>query len=155
MACPTEAITGPREMDARKCISYLTIENKGRIPEEYRKAIGNRIYGCDECLEVCPWNKFAKISQEATFAARDEIFSHRLRDFLSLDVEGFRAVFAKSPIKRIKRNRFMRNVCVALGNTGTTDDLAALEEISQEDDALIQEHAEWAIQEIKARSAEL
>lgn len=150
--CPTNAITGPREMDARKCISYLTIENLGRIPIEFRKSIGNRIYGCDVCLEVCPWNRFAKLSRETTFHAKQEIFTHSLRDFLSMSQEDFSRVFAKSPIKRIKRNRFLRNVCVAIGNTGTLEDLPELEALLQRDsDELVQEHAQWAIDEIKLR----
>ncbi|MES2996339.1 MAG: tRNA epoxyqueuosine(34) reductase QueG [Verrucomicrobiota bacterium] len=151
-ACPTNAITGPRRMDARRCISYLTIENKGAIPEEFREAIGDRIYGCDECLEVCPWNKFASVSREATFLARTSIFEKNLRDFLALDDDGFRVLFAKSPIKRIKRNRFLRNVCVALGNTGGAEDLVALEKAAADDGELIREHALWAIREIKRRA---
>lgn len=150
-ACPTNAITAPRRMDARKCISYLTIENKGPIPLEFREAIGNRIYGCDECLEACPWNRFAEISREAIFAARPSIFRHRLRDFLTLDDDGFRALFAKSPIKRIKRPRFLRNVCVALGNTGNAEDLPALEAAAASEDPLIREHAEWAAGKIRTR----
>ncbi len=152
VACPTQAITGPQEMDARKCISYLTIEHKGAIPLEYRKAIGNRIYGCDECLEVCPWNKFAKLSQEADFHARQEVFDKSLQDFLVLSDDDFRALFAKSPIKRIKRNRFLRNVCVALGNVGSASDIPALKKcMGAEDDPLILEHAAWALEEIESR----
>ena len=151
VACPTQAITAPREMDARKCISYLTIENKGPIPIEYRKAIGDRIYGCDQCLEVCPWNKFAQVSQEADFHARKSIFDHQLSDFLVLSDDEFRLLFAKSPIKRIKRNRFLRNVCVALGNVGTEADLPSLQQCAEDEDALISEHAQWAIAEIRER----
>jgi len=151
-ACPTQAITHPRRVDARRCVSYLTIENKGPIPEEFREAIGDRIYGCDDCLDACPWNRFAKESREIWFHARKEIFSHRLRDFLSLDDEGFRMIFAKSPIKRIKRARFLRNVCVALGNTGTEEDIAAIESVMAENDPLINEHAQWAIQKIQQRT---
>ena len=150
-ACPTQAITAPHNLDARRCISYLTIENKGSIPLEFRRAIGDRIYGCDDCLDACPWNRFAKESREISFQARPEIFSHTLRDFLSMDVEDFRRVFAKSPIKRIKRPRFLRNVCVALGNTGTHEDISALKQAAADLDPLISEHAEWAIQEIHAR----
>ncbi len=150
-ACPTQAITAPHKLDARRCISYLTIENKGSIPLEFRRAIGDRIYGCDDCLDACPWNRFAKESREISFQARPEIFSHTLRDFLSMDVEDFRRVFAKSPIKRIKRPRFLRNVCVALGNTGTHEDIPALKQAAADLDPLISEHAEWAIQEIHAR----
>ena len=144
-ACPTQAITSPHKLDARRCISYLTIENKGAIPLEFRRAIGDRIYGCDECLDVCPWNRFAKQSREISFQARPEIFAHKLRDFLSMDDEDFRTVFAKSPIKRIKRPRFLRNVCVALGNTGTAEDLPALKLAAADPDPLIAEHAQWAI----------
>jgi len=146
--CPTGAIVAPHKVDARKCISYLTIENKGAIPIEYRKAVGNRIYGCDECLATCPWNRFAKTSQEASFLARENIFRHNLVDFLSMSEEDFRTVFAKSPIKRIKRERFIRNVCVALGNSGQKEHLPALQKAAQEESTLIQEHAQWAINEI-------
>ena len=150
-ACPTQAITAPHKLDARRCISYLTIENKGSIPLEFRRAIGDRIYGCDDCLDACPWNRFAKESREISFQARPEIFSHTLRDFLSMDAEDFRRVFEKSPIKRIKRPRFLRNVCVALGNTGTQEDIPALKQAATDPDPLISEHAEWAIREIHAR----
>ena len=150
-ACPTQAITAPHKLDARRCISYLTIENKGSIPLEFRRAIGDRIYGCDDCLDACPWNRFAKESREISFQARPEIFSHTLRDFLSMDVEDFRRVFANAPIKRIKRPRFLRNVCVALGNTGTQEDIPALKQAATDPDPLISEHAEWAIREIQNR----
>ncbi len=154
-ACPTAAITGPHQLDARRCISYLTIEHKGPIPSEFREAIGDRIYGCDACLDACPWNRFAQISSEASFHARATVFHHRLRDFLQLDDDGFRQLFAKSPIKRIKRNRFLRNVCTALGNVGTADDLPALECAAKDPDPLISEHAQWAIAKIKACSSAL
>lgn len=151
-ACPTQAITAPRRMDARRCISYLTIEHKGSIPEEFRIPMGDRIYGCDDCLDACPWNRFAQESREIKFHAKAAVFENRLRDFLSLDYEGFRALFSKSPIKRIKRSRFLRNVCVALGNTGTRDDLAALHLAEASEDPLIAEHAAWAVRQIQARS---
>jgi epoxyqueuosine reductase len=150
-ACPTQAITAPHRLDARRCISYLTIENPGPIPEEFREAIGDRIYGCDECLDVCPWNRFAKLSREASFQARGEVFAMKAREFLDLDDERFRALFRKSPIKRIKRPRFLRNVCVALGNTGDADDLPALRRAAAEPDPLISEHAAWAIGRIRER----
>jgi epoxyqueuosine reductase len=150
-ACPTRAITAPQRMDARRCISYLTIESKGSIPEEFRRAMGDRIYGCDDCLTACPWNKFAQVSQEATFQARESVFSKGLRDFLTLTDDEFRTLFAKSPIKRIKRPAFIRNVCVALGNTGTIDDLPDLERLVQDNHPLIAEHAAWAVQEIQFR----
>jgi len=151
-ACPTKAITAPRQLDARRCISYLTIENKGSIPEEFREAMGDRIYGCDDCLDACPWNRFATASREAQFLAREEVFSHSLRDFLALDDEGFRRLFAKSPIKRIKRPRFLRNVCVALGNVGGPGDLPALSVAADDPDPLIAEHARWAIARIQGKS---
>ena len=138
-------------MDARRCVSYLTIEHKGPIPEEFRVAMGDRIYGCDDCLDACPWNRFAVESREMTFHARTTVFEKRLRDFLALDDDGFRALFAKSPIKRIKRPRFLRNVCVALGNTGTREDLPALELAAADSDPLIAEHAAWAICQITSR----
>ncbi len=150
-ACPTQAITAPQQMDARRCISYLTIESKGGIPVEFRRAMGDRIYGCDDCLTACPWNKFAQVSHEATFQARESVFNKRLRDFLTLTDEEFRMLFAKSPIKRIKRPAFLRNVCVALGNTGNAEDLPALETLMQDEHPLIAEHAAWAVQEIQTR----
>ncbi len=150
-SCPTQAITAPHNLDARRCISYLTIESKGAIPLEFRHAIGDRIYGCDECLDVCPWNRFAKKSREISFQARPVIFHYKLRDFLAMDEEAFRTVFAKSPIKRIKRSRFLRNVCVALGNTGTSEDIPALILAAAYPDLLIAEHADWAILTIRQR----
>lgn len=151
-ACPTQAITAPHRMDARRCVSYLTIESKGPIPEEFRRAMGDRIYGCDDCLTACPWNKFAQLSHEAAFQAREAIFAHRLRDFLTLTDETFRALFARSPIKRIKRPAFLRNVCVALGNVGTPEDLPALLPLIEDPHPLIAEHAAWAVAEIRQRS---
>ncbi len=151
-ACPTLAITGPRSMDARRCISYLTIEHKGSIPVEFRAAIGDRLYGCDDCLTACPWNRFAQASSEATFAAREAVFNNSLRDFLKLSDDEFRLLFAKSPIKRIKRPAFLRNVCVVLGNVGTAADLSALQAACADPHPLIQEHAHWAIEQIQSRS---
>ena len=150
-ACPTRAITAPHSLDARRCVSYLTIESKGPIPEEFRRAMGDRIYGCDDCLTACPWNKFAQLSHEAAFQARETVFSQGLRDFLSLTDEDFRLLFAKSPIKRIKRPAFLRNVCVALGNVGTSDDLPALLPLVEDAHPLIAEHAAWAVAEIRRR----
>jgi epoxyqueuosine reductase len=151
VACPTAAITEPHRVDARRCISYLTIENSGAIPLEFRKQIGNRIYGCDTCLDVCPWNRFAVMSRETRFHARQVIFQHQLRDFLALDDEAFRVLFAKSPIKRIKRRGFLRNVCVALGNVGTREDVPALRRAAQDEEPLIAEHALWALEELEIR----
>ncbi|MBL9114279.1 MAG: tRNA epoxyqueuosine(34) reductase QueG [Verrucomicrobiaceae bacterium] len=150
-ACPTQAITAPRSLDARRCVSYLTIEHKGAIPEEFRAAIGDRLYGCDDCLDACPWNKFAQKAREMAFEARRAVFDTPLRDYLSLTEEQFRQLFAKSPIKRIKRTRFLRNVCVVLGNVGTTDDLPALEQTVHSDEPLVAEHAAWAVGQILKR----
>jgi epoxyqueuosine reductase len=151
-ACPTGAIAAPHQLDARLCISYLTIENKGPIPEELRPLLGDRIYGCDDCLDACPWNRFAQESRETRFAAR-EFVGMPLRDFLALDDDAFRQLFRGSPIKRIKRARFLRNVCVALGNVGTSDDLPALERAALAPEPLIAEHAQWAVKQIRARLA--
>ena len=149
-ACPTGAITAPQQLDARLCISYLTIENKGAIPEALRPLLGDRIYGCDDCLDACPWNRFAQQSREARFAARD-FTGMALRDFLALDDDAFRRLFRGSPVKRIKRARFLRNVCVALGNTGTAVDLPALERAALDAEPLIAEHARWAVSQIRSR----
>lgn len=150
-ACPTGAITAPHQLDARRCISYLTIELKGSIPLELRPLIGDRIYGCDDCLDACPWNRFAQVSRESAFAARPAVTQMRLRDFLALDNEQFRTLFRGSPIKRIKRRGFLRNVCVALGNVGTEADLPALEAGARDHEPLIAEHARWAIDRIRQR----
>lgn len=150
-ACPTGAITAPHRLDARKCISYLTIEHKGSIPIEYRRAIGDHLYGCDDCLDACPWNRFAQVSHEAAFQARGSVFTKSLTDFLKLTDEEFRTLFARSPIKRIKRPAFLRNVCVVLGNLGTIDDIPALELVALDPHPLIAEHALWAMEEIKQR----
>jgi epoxyqueuosine reductase len=153
-ACPTGAITAPHQLDARRCISYLTIEHKGAIPLEFRALIGDRIYGCDDCLTACPWNRFAQAGRESAFAARNFVHGWTLRDFLALDDAGFRALFRKSPIKRIKRRGFLRNVCVALGNVGTRDDLPALRRAVEDAEPLIAEHAAWAIERIERSAAE-
>ncbi len=152
-ACPTGAITAPHQLDARRCISYLTIELKGSIPEALRPLLGDRIYGCDDCAAACPWNRFAQAATETAFAAREFVHRWTLRDFLALDDDGFRALFKKSPIKRIKRRGFLRNVCVALGNTGTAADLPALERAAQDPEPLIAEHAAWAVARIRGREA--
>lgn len=151
-ACPTGAITAPRQLDARRCISYLTIELKGAIPTEFRPLIGDRIYGCDDCLAACPWNRFAQVSNESAFAARGAVAAMSLTDFLALDDDGFRALFRKSPIKRIKRRGFLRNVCVALGNVGAPRDIPALERAARDPEPLIAEHAQWALERIRARA---
>lgn len=152
-ACPTQAITQPRRVDARRCISYLTIEHRGPIPHEFRRPIGARVFGCDDCLAVCPWNRFAQASRESAFQAREFVSEWNLRDFLDLDDEGFRSLFRRSPIKRTKRQGFLRNVCVALGNVGDAEDVPALEKIARADDELLAEHARWALEEIRSRQA--
>jgi epoxyqueuosine reductase len=150
-ACPTGAITAPHRLDARRCISYLTIELKGPIPLAFRPLIGDRIFGCDDCLEACPWNRFAQASHESAFAARRSTIAFALRDYLSLSDAGFRNLFRNSPIKRIKRRGFLRNVCVALGNVGTNEDLPALERAAGDPEPLIAEHATWAKERIQMR----
>lgn len=149
-ACPTGAITGPHKLDARRCISYLTIELKGAIPIDLRPLMGDRIFGCDDCLDACPWNRFAKVSRESAFFSRSTI-GMALRDYLSLSEAEFRTMFRDSPIKRIKRRGFLRNVCVALGNVGDLDDLPALQRAANDPEPLIAEHARWAIAQIRAR----
>jgi epoxyqueuosine reductase len=150
VACPTGAITEPHRLDARRCISYLTIELKGSIPLELRPLIGDRIYGCDDCLDACPWNRFASVAREAAFAAGPGI-GMPLRDYLALDDAAFRELFRGSPIKRIKRRGFLRNVCVALGNVGGREDLPALQGAANDAEPLIAEHAAWAIDRIQTR----
>jgi epoxyqueuosine reductase len=150
-ACPTGAITAPHRLDARRCISYLTIELKGSIPSELRALIGDRIFGCDDCLDVCPWNRFAQVSHQTAFSARQSTTGMSLREYLELSDAEFRAVFKNSPIRRIKRRGFLRNVCVALGNTGDASDLPALERAAADPEPLIAEHAVWAVEQIRAR----
>src|SRR3546814_678314 len=116
--CPTQAFLGPYRLDARRCISYLTIEHKGQIPRAFRAAMGNRIYGCDDCLAVCPWNKFAQRTADPAFLPRAELTAPRLKDLAELDDAAFRRIFAGSPIERIGRDRFLRNVLIAIGNSG-------------------------------------
>jgi epoxyqueuosine reductase len=150
-ACPTGAITAPHRLDARRCISYLTIELKDAIPLELRSLIGNRIFGCDDCLDACPWNRFAQTSRETAFSARKATTGMLLRDYLKLNEAEFRALFRNSPIKRIKRRGFLRNVCVALGNVGGSADLPALRRAASDPDGLIAEHAAWAIAQVQQR----
>jgi epoxyqueuosine reductase len=150
-ACPTNAITAPFQLDARRCISYLTIELKGSIPIEFRKAIGHRIYGCDDCLAVCPWNRFAREGKLMKSHERKDLHQPDLIRLLSLDEKQFKSRFAGSPILRTKRRGFLRNVCVALGNTGDASALPALEKSAHDSEPLIAEHARWAISEIESR----
>lgn len=147
--CPTRAITAPYQLDASKCISYLTIEHDGAIPTEFREAIGDRLYGCDECLDVCPWNKWAVPTQEAKFAPRE---LPDLRTMLEWDEGTFKERMQGSPMRRLKFHRFRRNICVVLGNVGTADDLPALERAACGDDSMVAEHAGWAIKKIRCRT---
>ncbi|MDQ0392317.1 tRNA epoxyqueuosine(34) reductase QueG [Labrys monachus] len=144
-ACPTAAFPAPYRLDARRCISYLTIENKGPIPRRFRAAIGNRIYGCDDCLAACPWNKFAQTAREQRLAARAELRQPRLLDLARLDDAGFRALFARNPVKRIGRDRFMRNVLVALGNGGDGAAVPAVERLLRDPSPLVRGAAIWAL----------
>jgi len=146
--CPTDAFPAPYRLDARRCISYLTIEHKGPIPRAFRRAMGNRIYGCDDCLAVCPWNKFAAAASENAFHARVELRHPLLRDLAGLDDAGFRTVFAGSPIKRIGRDRFIRNVATALGNQGDAEALAALRPLLGDGSELVRGAAVWATAQI-------
>jgi epoxyqueuosine reductase len=152
-ACPTAAITAPFQLDARRCISYLTIELKGAIPIEFRRAIGNRIYGCDDCLAVCPWNKFAREGTMMKAHARSDLAAPDLLELLALDDAGFKSRFAGTPILRTKRRGLLRNVCVALGNVGDTTALPALRKAAEDAEPLIAEHARWAIEEIQKRQS--
>lgn len=148
-ACPTEAFTSAYRIDARRCISYLTIENKGPIPREFRKALGNRIYGCDDCLAVCPWNKFASEAQAIrAFLPRAELAAPRLADLLALDDAGFRALFSGSPVKRIGRNRFVRNCLYAAGNSGDLALIPQVEALANDPDPVVAEAAQWALAEL-------
>jgi epoxyqueuosine reductase len=150
-ACPTAAITAPFELDARRCISYLTIELKGSIPLDLRPAIGNRIYGCDDCLAACPWNRFATEANLMCPHFRDDLNQPDLLELLALDDAAFKARFKGTPMLRTKRRGVLRNVCVALGNVGDQSALPALEKATADPEPLIAEHAQWAIEQIKAR----
>jgi epoxyqueuosine reductase len=152
-ACPTDAFPAPYKLDARRCISYLTIEHKGPIPHEFREAIGNRIYGCDDCLAVCPWNKFASAAQShKDFMARAELVAPRLEELLELDDRGFRALFSGSPIKRIGRDRFVRNCLIAAGNSGNPKLLPLAQALCADPDPIVAEAAEWASERLKQAS---
>jgi epoxyqueuosine reductase len=150
-ACPTQAFPAPFQLDARRCISYLTIEHKGPIPEEFRSAIGNRIYGCDDCLAVCPWNKFAQVAaRHLAFAPRADLAGPRLAELLALDDAAFRALFSGSPIKRIGRDRFVRNCLIAAGNSGNPALLQPVRALLEDSDPVVSEAAEWALQRLTA-----
>ena len=150
-ACPTDAFPQPYVLDARRCISYLTIEHAGPIPEEFREAMGNRIYGCDDCLAVCPWNKFADAAAaNRAFLPRAELIAPRLGELLALDDAGFRQLFSGSPIKRIGRNRFVRNCLIAAGNSGDASLLARVEGLRGDEDPVVAEAAAWAARKLAA-----
>ncbi len=143
--CPTKAFPAPYRLDARRCISYLTIEHKGHIAREFREAIGNRIYGCDDCLAVCPWNKFAAEAREMAFRPRAELVSPLLADLALLDDAKFRELFRGSPVKRIGRDRFVRNVLIAIGNSGDAALAAAAEALATDASPLVRAMAAWAL----------
>ncbi len=148
-ACPTDAFPAPYMVDARRCISYLTIEHKGPIPEEFRAGIGNRIYGCDDCLAVCPWNKFADAAAaNRAFVGRAELAAPELGDLLALDDAGFREIFSGSPIKRIGRNRMVRNAAIAAGNSGDRGLADRLRALVADDDPVVAEAARWALEQL-------
>jgi epoxyqueuosine reductase len=147
-ACPTQAFPVPYQLDARRCISYLTIEHKGPIDPELRPLMGNRIYGCDDCLAVCPWNKFAQAHSEPAFAPRAELTAPRLADLARLDDAGFRAMFSGSPIKRIGRDRFVRNVMIAIGNSGDGALRPAAQALADDADPAVADAARWAAQRL-------
>jgi len=151
--CPTAAFPAPYKLDARRCISYLTIENKGPVPREFRKAIGNRIYGCDDCLAACPWNKFAQAGREAKLAARDELRAPGLAELARLDDAAFRALFTKSPVKRIGRDRFLRNVLIAIGNSGEAALAEEARRLLGDESPLVRGAAVWALGQLVARDA--
>jgi len=150
-ACPTNAITAPFKLDARLCISYLTIELKGSIPVELRPLIGNRIYGCDDCLAACPWNKFAREGSLMKSHARHDLTTPDLIELLKLDDAGFKTKFAAAPMLRTKRRGILRNVCVALGNVGDRAALPALWKACEDSEPLIAEHARWAVARVESR----
>jgi epoxyqueuosine reductase len=146
--CPTNAFPAPYQLDARACLSYLTIEHAGPIPERYRAALGSRVYGCDDCLAVCPWNKFAQASHEAALQAREALVSPSLADLAALDELGFRALFAKSPVKRIGRDRFVRNVLYAIGNSGDAALAGAARARLRDASEVVRDAAGWALSQL-------
>jgi epoxyqueuosine reductase len=150
-ACPTDAFPAPYRLDARRCISYLTIEHKGPVPHEFRTALGNRIYGCDDCLAVCPWNKFASAAQAMKeFLPRAELVAPRLAELLALDDAGFRAMFSGSPIKRVGRDRFVRNCLYSAGNSGDARLVPQVEALSADPDPIVADAAEWALAQLRS-----
>jgi epoxyqueuosine reductase len=151
--CPTAAFPAPYRLDARRCISYLTIEHKGHIAGEFRKSMGNRIYGCDDCLAVCPWNKFAQAAREAKLQARDDLRAPGLATLLRLDDAGFRSLFSGSPVKRIGHERFLRNVLIAAGNSGAAALLPLIAEKLHHSSPVVRAMAVWAASRLADRNA--
>ncbi len=151
--CPTDAFPAPFQLDARRCISYLTIEHHGPVPEDLRARMGNRIYGCDDCLAICPWNKFAQTASEAKYAAREGMIAPDLADLVTLDDASFRARFSGLPIKRIGRNRFIRNVLYAIGNSGSRQLIPHAEALCRDPDPTVADAACWAVKRLRASSA--
>ena len=151
--CPTAAFPAPYQLDARRCISYLTIEHKGPIPNEFRKALGNRIYGCDDCLAACPWNKFAQAGRDIKLAARAELRAPDLAQLARLDDPSFRAMFSKSPVKRIGRDRFIRNVLIAIGNSGDGALAPEAERLLADESPLVRGAAVWALSQLLPQDA--
>lgn len=149
--CPTRAFPAPYHLDARRCISYLTIEHKGPIPREFRAAIGNRIYGCDDCLAVCPWNKFAQTARDAKFAARETLRAPKLSELVRLDDAAFRAMFSKTAVKRAGRDRFVRNVLIAIGNSGDASLAGEAERLLNDASPLVRGAAVWALSRLLPR----
>ena len=149
--CPTNAIIAPYKIDAKKCISYLTIEHKSHIPKEYRKQIGNRIYGCDDCLAICPWNKYAKKTNDADFFPKNELIEPTLRSFLVLDDLEFRKNFSGSSIKRVGRDRFIRNVLVAVGNSNNQNFVKDIIPLLEDSSELVRAMAIWALRELSTK----
>ncbi|MCS1407727.1 MAG: Epoxyqueuosine reductase [Verrucomicrobia subdivision 3 bacterium] len=152
-ACPTQAITEPFLLDARRCISYLTIELKGSIPVDLRPLIGNRVFGCDDCLEVCPWNRFAHEGKIMKLQVRPEFSDISLEDWARIDANTFKRIFRGSPFYRTKWRGLIRNVCVALGNVGTPKNLPTLHRLADHEDSIVTEHASWAITQINKRES--
>ncbi len=150
--CPTHAFPAPYQLDARRCIAYLTIEHKGPIARQFRRVIGNRIFGCDDCLAVCPWNKFAARAREARFAARAETDNPPLKDLLALDDETFRKRFAGTPVKRTGRDRFVRNVLIAAGNSNDPELLTPVRRCLEDASALVRGMAVWAFRQLADRA---
>ena len=150
--CPTRAFPAPRQLDARRCISYLTIEHKSHIAREFRKPMGNRIYGCDDCLAVCPWNKFAALAGEAKLAARAELIAPSLQQLLALDDVHFRQLFSGSPVKRIGRDRFIRNCLIAAGNSGDASLVATVKHLLSDASPLVRAMAVWALRQLSVEA---